>query len=350
MAALLLLTAGSTWAQDKLVRYDEKAFEKLAKEMNEDTSNPYVSSWAKDVFRSYCEMESVQVDFTEKSFQDTLRAKANVEKKYNKLLDDKTEADTAIALLKRDKRIVEANMKKQNKVIDSLNRLIANKDKEKEKLEGRVAKYENAFKKVKETINGIYDGNMANRLVNMDVTELDEADSAWIGMKDMLESANPILADELRGKVEEINLWKSAVEPMQGAVKYMKGKYNDDDRQTWIEKLKNLNLKGEMDKERTEVVTALEDEEAIKECFDKIMRNLLVDYVCFPDKEQMKNAQEMIVRMKSKVQDKYHPNYYDSYDNAIKNIETELGMDEPSITIDNKENFAKFINGLKETF
>lgn len=368
MAALLLLTAGSTWAQDKLVRYDEKAFEKLAKEMNEDKSNPYVSSWAKDVFRSYCELESVKVGFTEKDYQDANQALEAAEEKcvksrkqladsLGRVIDTK---DHEILRFKaggnltaeKDKTIsdLESRLAKKENQIKELTKDLDSLRTKNSELEVVKMKYEKAFEDITSDIKKIYEVNKIKHLVDMDVKELAKAGNVWDGMKGLIEKANPQLAQELGREVGEINQWKSAVEPMQGAIAYMKGRYDDEKRSEWFEILKNLKLTGDKNEELNNALTALKKQDKVHDNYEIII-DKLEEKKSLPDTMALNSARKVFETVKG-YNNIYNLDYFESYNTAIKDIEKELYPkdNEPSERVANLDQFKEFIESLKKKF
>ena len=441
MIALLLLTAGSALAQDKLLPYNREKFEKTAKDVKQDDYNNMVK-WALEVFQQYADKHSLT--FTKEDYDKALNDKAAAEDQCNKLLKEKNDADAKIASLETEKSTGEANKKEHKRVVDSLNSIIIAKDKAIKKLEesnasvadkekmlrakdsiisvrneeitrlqnatnnqdgilnklaqdtaylhqqikelndrlvvaqgsvddlnrelteknnklvaldesvanlsASIKQYQKAFEETESTINRIYTTNGNKRLVDMNVSELAEAESAWNGMKALIEATDQTLAKQLKQKVAEINLWKSAVEPMNGAKKYMKGKYKEDQRTTWIRTLNSLKLSGNRVTERDEMVTLLEDQKTVKENYDKIVRNL-EDLGSIPDAAQLAEAKRMLVSMKAKLGSAYHgKNCYDKYDEAIDKIEGELDQKKPGINLYDVDKYKIFINDLKEMF
>ena len=445
---LLLLATGWTWAQDKLVPINSEKFEKTAKKVDQKDYNNMVI-WAKEVFRQYSDENAVS--FTEKSWQDTLKAKATLEKNYTKLLGDKKKADDEIASLKDEQSENKAQNKDNKKTVDSLLRVVKAKDKtienlnkgnakvaekelqirakdsiisvrdqrisalekkgsgtdatlnkliqdttklgqriqelnkqlstaqttiaglqqqlaakdgeiatlngslatantEKESLEGSIAQYQKAFEGTKTTINNVYTANKAKPLLDMDVAQLSDAESAWNGMKALMESADPKLAKELKGKVDEIGQWKAANEPMKGAQNYMKGKYDNKQRLSWISQLKKMKLSGDKDTEIKGIVKALEDQEWIKALYTNIVEEKLASESVINDSESLKRIKGNYEKAKASGTMFYHANCYDSYDAAIAKIEEELNQKEPSKKVNSIESFAKFINELRNMF
>lgn len=239
----------------------------------------------------------------------------------------------------------------KNKTINALNEQITLLTGNKNELEGTIQAYQEAFKDTKNTIYTVYDDYKNKQLVDMDEARLLEAEKAWIGMQAVIERADNILAKDLKGKVEEITLWESAVAPMKGAKNYlMQDPYNEKICQTWRDQLKKLKLSGNKAKECDQMVRDLENQKDVKENYDKILRNLS-EFGCLPDSEQLKEAKGMLALMKVSLGNSYRENCYGSYDTAIKAIEKELNDPRgPSKKVENPDNFKTFISDLRKMF
>ena len=448
---LLLLATGWTWAQDRLVPDNINKFENTAKKVNQDDYKNMVT-WATAVFRQYSEENAV--DFTMKAWQDTLKAKATLEKNYKTLLADKEKADQKIASLEAKNKLDADETKKHKRAVDSLASIIKSKDKtienlqksnasvaekdrqisandsiisvrdnrikeleklvsgngatldkliqdttnlrrriqelngdlasertakgglqkqlvekdgeikalndslakakkEKQDLEASIAQYQKAFDGTKTTINNIYTANKDKPLAEMDKAQLSEAESAWDGMKalmEVMEAADPKPAKELREKVDEIRQWETAIEPLRGAIQYMKGKYDNKQRQSWIAQLKKLKLSGSKNDEIQGIIKALEDQEMIKALYTTIIDEKLAPELVIPDSEVLRRIKGEYEKTKQSEKRFYHPNCYDSYDAAIKKIENELNQKEPSNNVNDSDRFKLFIQELREMF
>jgi chromosome segregation ATPase len=446
--ALFILTTEPVLAQDKLVPFNNKEFEKVANKVDQNDYKNMVK-WASEVFRLYSEQNAV--DFTKKAYEDTIKAKIAVEKKYTKLLQDKASADAEKASLEAEKRLAEAKTKQHNRVVDSLKSIVKAREKtienlqkgnasvvEKDKLlrvkdsiisvrdsninslketsarqdgtlnklmqdtvklgrqitelnselknaqssvntlnqnltnktneisalnrkvdsltaknselAGTIKQYESAFKNTENTINDIYNLNQTKSIVEMDADQLMKAGNAFHGIEPLLRVANPKLAQDLEKRVNEIGEWKSAIEPLKGAKDYMKGKYDNKQRQLWISKLKSMKLNSDKAKVECEkILKAMEDQERVKQIYDIIVEEKLAPENVVNDGNNLKRIKSEYEIVKG-YDKKINIDYYDSYKAATKIINDELNKEEPSKNLNSIENFARFIEELRNMF
>ena len=277
-----------------------------------------------------------EIEKLEKDASNIHKKTANLEKQF-----DKTKAENEA--LKQELMI-------KNHMIDSLNGNISNLTKQIKDLKASNKQYQKAFKETETTINRIYTANGNKRLADMNVSELSEAENAWNGMKALIEATDQTLAKQLKQKVDEISLWKSAVKSMRGARDYMKGKYDNNQRLSWIKKLNNLKLNGDKASERNEMVTALMDQESIKEVFNMIVDDKLAPEKCLPDAASLRSVKSAYETAKNLDKNFYHDSCYDNYDAAIRKIEAELNKSEPSNKVKDPDSYQKFIKELREMF
>lgn len=210
------------------------------------------------------------------------------------------------------------------------------------------AEYEEVFKSTKETIDRIYTDNMKKSIVDMNPSDLEKAWNTYEGMKTLL-AVNPTLSKDLEAKVKEMNTWKALIEPMRGAKQYLKGKYDDKERQQWIKELKNVNVTGSKADEKQLALKLLEDEATLHHYYELFL-GFLVSKGCLPTAEKFQEAQDRFAQMKTYSQFVYHPSTYDSYDRAVQMIEAELNQAGPGKNVKTAPAFESFIARLKEVY
>lgn len=146
---MLLLFAGRTFAQEGgLIRFDMDVFEKTVKATDEYKSSSINIYLAKDVFRTYAANKKVQVDFSEKDYQDAKKELSRLQKENESLQKAKEKAESDLqaekakvdAAMTEKQTLYDENKELNKKLADlpSMEQKIQAKDKSIEQLNGKI--------------------------------------------------------------------------------------------------------------------------------------------------------------------------------------------------------------------
>lgn len=143
LVSMSLLMAGKAYSQkkDQLIRYDERAFENAAKNVNhEDYNNK--QKYALEVFRTYCDQIGVQLSFTENDYNAALGKVSSLEKNVSDLENAKQRLDENLTAEKEKSSGLEAEKRELTSENNNMKKLLsakAGQDKALEQKEAEIA-------------------------------------------------------------------------------------------------------------------------------------------------------------------------------------------------------------------
>ena len=261
---------------------------------------------------------------------------------------EKRELQKQVAIVNGEKANLMVQLQEKDGQITSLNNTITELQKSNGNLTTRIQAYEAVFNNTKKTINDIYNANLSKAIIDMNPTQIDQAQNTYEGMKQLL-AVDPVLSAELKRKVDEMNAWKALIEPLKGAKQYLRGKYDDIERQRWIAEISKVNVTGSKAGEKEVVLTLLRDQAKLYNEY-KLFFVFLNERGCLPNNTELNTAKDKFDRMILYSKPYYHPSTYDGYDKAIIMIQEELNKTSPSKRVKTSSEFELFIADLQKNF